>query len=227
VIGLGTVGLRVVQQLRAAGRDVVVVEMSEHNRHLGQVRALGVPVVIADATLPEVLSSVRLGAASAVAVLTSDDLANLETGLAVRDQLGPRWTEVPVVLRIFDPQLAHSVRETFGFKDVRSTAALAAPWFVGAALGLDVLSTFYAGDEPLLVARLTVTPGGGLHGLQMHELAARTRVLALRRAADMAVLEHPPRRSTRFLPADEAYLIGPYDELLTVLRRDRPGGLGA
>jgi hypothetical protein len=55
----------------------------------------------------------------------------------------------------------------------------------------------------------------------MDELAARTRVLALRRAADPAVLEHPPRRSTRFEPADEAYLIGPYDELLTVLRRDR------
>jgi Trk K+ transport system NAD-binding subunit len=222
VIGLGTVGWRVVQQLHAAGREVVVVEQNEQNRHLGQVRALGVPIVIADATVPEVLASVRLAAASAVAVLTSDDLANLETGLAVRDQLGPRWVSTPVVLRIFDPQLAHSVRETFGFKNVRSTAALAAPWFVGAALGLDVLSTFYAGDEPLLVARLTVTPGGGLHGLQMHELAARTRVLALRRAADRAVLEHPPRRSTRFHPADEAYLIGPYDELLTVLRRDRP-----
>jgi Trk K+ transport system NAD-binding subunit len=222
VIGLGTVGLRVVQQLRDAGRDVVVVEMNEHNRHLGQLRALGVPVLIADATLPEVLASARLSSASAVAVLTSDDLANLETGLAVRDQLGPRWPGVPVVLRIFDPQLAHSVQQTFGFRHVRSTAALAAPWFVGAALGLDVLSTFYAGDEPLLVARLTVTPGGGLHGLRMDELAARTRVLALRRAADRAVLEHPPRRSTRFAPADEAYLIGPYDELLTVLRRDRP-----
>ena len=222
VIGLGTVGLRVVRQLRDAGRDVVVVEMDEHNRHLGQLRALGVPVLIADATLPEVLASARLSTASAVAVLTSDDLANLETGLAVRDQLGPRWPDVPVVLRIFDPQLAHSVQQTFGFRYVRSTAALAAPWFVGAALGLDVLSTFYAGDEPLLVARLTVTPGGGLHGLRMDELAARTRVLALRRAADRAVLEHPPRRSTRFDPADEAYLIGPYDELLTVLRRDRP-----
>ena len=222
VIGLGTVGLRVVRQLREAGRDVVVVEMNERNRHLGQLRALGVPMVIADATLPEVLRSVRLATASAVAIMTSDDLANLETGLAVRDQLGARRATTPVVLRIFDPQLAHSVKETFGFTNVRSTAALAAPWFVGAALGLDVLSTFYAGDEPLLVARLTVTPGGGLQGLQMHELATRTRVLALRRAADRGVLEHPVRRSTRFRPDDEAYLIGPYDELLTVLRRDRP-----
>jgi Trk K+ transport system NAD-binding subunit len=222
VVGLGTVGLRVVQQLHAAGRVVVVVEMNERNRHLGQVRALGVPVVIADATLPEVLRSVRLAAASAVAVLTSDDLANLETGLAVRDQLGTRWPATPVVLRIFDPQLAHSVKDTFGFKNVPSTAALAAPWFTGAALGLDVLSTFYAGDEPLLVARLTITLDGGLHGLPMYDLAARTRVLAIRRAADRTVLEHLPRRSTRFQPDDEAYLIGPYEELLTVLRRDRP-----
>jgi Trk K+ transport system NAD-binding subunit len=100
VIGLGTVGLRVARQLHDAGRDVVVIEKSERNRHLGQLRALGVPVMIADATLPEVLASARLAAASAVAVLTSDDLANLETGLAVRDQLGPRWPATPVVLRI-------------------------------------------------------------------------------------------------------------------------------
>jgi Trk K+ transport system NAD-binding subunit len=221
VVGLGTVGLRVARQLHNAGREVVVVEKDVRNRHLGQLRALGIPVMIADATQPETLASARLAAASAVAVLTSDDLANLETGLAVRDQLGPHWAATPVVLRIFDQRLAHSVKETFGFRNVRSTAALAAPWFVGAALGLDVLSTFYAGDELLLVARLTVTPGGGLEGMQMHELAARTRVLALRRAADRTVLEHPPRRTTRFHQADEAYLIGPYDELLTVLRRDR------
>jgi Trk K+ transport system NAD-binding subunit len=222
VVGLGSVGLRVVRQLRAAGRDVVVIEKDERNRRLAQLRARGVPVLVADATLPETLEDARLSAASAVAVLTSDDLANLETGLAVRDQLGPRRGRVPVVLRIFDPHLAHSVKDTFGFRHVPSMAALAAPWFVGAALGFDVLATLYAGEQLLLVARLTVTPGGGLQGLEMNDLAARTRVLALRRAADPSVLLHPPRRTTRFCPDDEAYLIGPYGELLTVLRLDRP-----
>jgi voltage-gated potassium channel Kch len=52
----------------------------------GHVIVVGVPVIIADATLPPTLESARLASASAVAVLTSDDLANLETGLAVRDQ---------------------------------------------------------------------------------------------------------------------------------------------
>ena len=32
----------------------------------------------------------------------------------------------------------------------------------------------------------------------------------------------PPRRGTRFRAGDRAYLIGPYEELLAVLRQDRP-----
>jgi len=222
VIGLGAVGMRAASRLADAGSDVVVVEKDPGNRHLGQARALGLPVVLADATLPETLHQVSLASAAAVAVLTSDDLANLETGLAVRDQLGARWDTVPVVLRMFDPQLARSVRHNFGFQHVRSTAALAAPWFVGAALGLDVLNTFYVSDEPLLVARLTVRPDGGLAGLALRDLGARTRVLAITRATSPGYLEHPPRRGTRLRAGDHAYLIGPYEELLVVLRRDRP-----
>jgi Trk K+ transport system NAD-binding subunit len=219
VIGLGSVGVRVVQQLRAAGRDVVVVDSDEGNRYLAQVRGANVPVVVADATLPETLQTVNLGGASAVAVLTSDDLVNLETGLAVRDQLGANST-VPVVLRLFDRQLARTVERNFGIGLVRSTAALAAPWFVGAALGLDVLGTFYVNDTPMLIARLTVAPGGGLDGLAMGDLSARTRVVAIGRAVADGRLEHPPRRGTRFHAGDRAYLLGPYEELLQVLRRD-------
>ena len=220
VVGLGSVGARVAERLAAQGARVVVVDEDQDNRYVAQMRALGVPVVVADATQPQALRAVNLAAARAVAVLTSDDLVNLETGLAVRDQLGERWARVPVVLRLFDQQLAHTVQRSFGFGLVRSTAALAAPWFVGAALGLDVLGTFYVGRQPLLVARLTVAPGGGLDGLAMGELSARTRVVAISRADGDGGLEHPPRRGTRFRAGDQAYLIGPYEELLQVLRRD-------
>jgi hypothetical protein len=55
----------------------------------------------------------------------------------------------------------------------------------------------------------------------MADLSARTRVIALSRAAEGGQLEHPPRRGTRFAGGDEAYLLGPYEELLRVLRRDQ------
>jgi Trk K+ transport system NAD-binding subunit len=182
-----------------------------------------VPVVIGDATDPAVIADVNLGHAVAVAVLTSDDLVNIETGLAVRDQLGDRWRDVPVVLRVFDRELGAAVHEGFGFRYVRSTEALVAPWFVGAALGLGVLGTFHVGRDAFLVGRLTVGSGGGLEGIAMQELAAaRTRVIAIRRAGT-GEIENPPRSGTRFAAGDEAYLVGPYVELLDVLHRDALG----
>jgi Trk K+ transport system NAD-binding subunit len=222
VVGLGSVGIAVVQGLIAEGQRVVVIERDADNRYLAQARALDVPVVIADATQLQTHRMVNLDDAAAVAVLTSADLTNIETGLAIRESLGERWEKVPVVLRVFDRQLAHMMEQSFGFRHVRSTSSLAAPWFVGAALGLDVLSTFYVDQQPFLVGRVTVAPHGGLQGLAMADLSARTRVIALNRAGqDGGGLEHPPRRGTRFAGGDEAYLLGPYEELLAVLRRDQ------
>jgi Trk K+ transport system NAD-binding subunit len=225
VIGLGEVGVRVLRSLHAQGGRAVVVERDENNRHLAQAEALGVPIIRGNATLVETLEAANVATAAAVAILTSDDLTNVETGLAVRDYLGGRRDEVPLVLRIFDRTLGRRIGESFAFREVRSTSALAAPWFVGAALGLDVLATFYVERELLLVARLTVAPSGGLAGVAMRELSAKIRVVALSRAADHGRLEHPPRRDTRFAPGDQAYLIGPYDDLLVVLRRDAAANL--
>ncbi|MGI8333945.1 potassium channel family protein [Actinomadura scrupuli] len=217
VAGLGTVGAEVMTALRARGHDVVVIEFSDDNRFLAQAHALGVPVVYGDATLPATLEAANLAHASAVAVLTSDDMINIEAGLTLRDVLGERWSTTPVVLRIFERTLAHTLADRFGFHHVRSTAELAAPWFVGAALGLEILGTFTAQERPFLAGRFTIEPGGGLDGLTMQELSGRTKVVAIRRSD--GALEHPPRRHTRFRSGDQAFVIGPYEELLTVLRR--------
>jgi Trk K+ transport system NAD-binding subunit len=227
VIGLGSVGIRVLEGLHKEGREVVVVERSENNRFLNQARALGAPVLIADSTQRQTLEDANVHSAAAVAVLTSDDLTNIETGLAVRDYLGERWLNVPVVLRVFDRELGHTVEHHFDFRHVRSTSAIAAPRFVGAALGLDILGSFDVAEQAFLVGRLTVAPGRGLDGLAMVDLPAQTRVIALSRAADAGRLEHPPRRDTRFAPGDQAYVLGPYEELLRVLRHQHEGDVGS
>ena len=156
VIGLGSVGLRTVELLRRAGRRVVVVDRDPANRYRGQVRALGVPVIVADATQRQTLVAAGVARSAAVAVVTSDDFANIEVALAVRN-LAP----VRLVLRVFDHQLEDNLEQHFGFPAVRSTADLAAPWFVGAALGLRVLRTFYVEHQPILAATFTVSTGGG------------------------------------------------------------------
>lgn len=217
VMGLGSVGIRVLEGLIGRGCEVVVLERDEDNRYLAQARALGVPVVLGDATIALALEQVNVREAAAVAILTSNDLTNIEAGLAVREHLDDRWPGVPVVLRVFDRPLAVTVQRTFHFEHVLSASMLAAPWFVGAALGLEVLDTFYVERTPFLLAALTIAPGGGLDGLAMSELSTATRVVALQRAT--GVLEHPPRRETRFLAGDRAFVVGPYDELLRVLQQ--------
>jgi len=221
LIGLGSVGMTVLDGLLAAGREVVVVERDESNRFLNQLRQRRVPLILGDSTLAQTLDSVNLVKASSVAIVTSDDLTNIETGLAVRDRLGERWADVPVVLRVFDRELGARLERSFGFRQVWSTAAIAAPWFVGAALGLTVLSSFYVGSHPFLLARLKVSENGGLEGLAMRDLGAAVRVIAIRRAGATTCLEHPPRRGTTLVAGDDAYLAGPYEELLNVLRRER------
>ncbi len=221
VIGLGSVGIGVVEGLVSAGKKVVVVEKDDSNRYLGRARALGVSIIIADATQKQTHFAANLDGASAVAILTSNDLTNIETGLAIRQSLGDRCEEVPTVLRVFDPNLAGMMESGFGFRHVRSTAALAAPWFVGAALGLGVLETFYVEQQPFLVAKLKIAAGGGLQGLSMQDLSARTRVIALERSDGVGGLEYPPRRGTRFDRGDTAYILGPYEEIIGVLRRDQ------
>ena len=47
------------------------------NRHIGGARALAVPVIAQDATQTQTLVSANMPAAAAVAVLTSDEYANL------------------------------------------------------------------------------------------------------------------------------------------------------
>ncbi len=138
-------------------------------------------MIVADATVPETFEMVRLEHARAVAVPTNDDLTNIEVGLAVRELLGARWRDVPVVLRVFDHRLAETVATSFDFRYVRSTAALAAPWFVGAALGLDVLGTFYVGSQPMLVVRLVIGSGSRLAGARVGAVPETIRVAAVHR----------------------------------------------
>ncbi|HYO03750.1 MAG TPA: NAD-binding protein [Mycobacterium sp.] len=223
VIGLGSFGIRVVADLKAAGHDVVVIERSPDNRYLSSAAELDVPVIFGDATLPQTLDSARIDDAVAVAVLTQSDMVNIETGIVLRERLGARWKRsattpgVPVVLRVYDRALGTAVSQRFGFENVRSTVELAAPWFIGSAMGLQVSGTFSVGQQSFMLGGVQVEPGSELDGLRMAELSTQTRVIAICRAEAPARLH--PRRDTQLAAGDTAFLIGPYRELLDTLHK--------
>ncbi|CDO07137.1 potassium transporter TrkA [Mycolicibacterium cosmeticum] len=213
VVGLGSFGIRVVDDLVRAGYDVAVIERDEDNRFLATARALDVPIIFGDATVRETLESARVGHARAVAVLTANDMVNIETGIVLREHA----PDTTVVLRVYDRVLGAAVAQRFGFENVRSTVELAAPWFIGAALGLQVLGTFSAGQHSFMVGGVRVETGSELDGVRMADLSTQTRVIAITRPG-VATRLHP-RRDTQLSAGDTAYLVGPYRELLATLSK--------
>ena len=130
------------------------------------------PVIFGDATLRQTLEAARVEVARAVAVLTQDDMVNIETGIVLQRDPGPaadaggHRPDVPIVLRVYDQALGAAVAQRFDFDYVRSTVELATPWFIGAAMGLQVIGTFSVGQRSFMVGGVRVEPGSELDGMR-------------------------------------------------------------
>ena len=159
-----------------------------------------------------------------MAVVHDDDMANIETGIVLLEMLGSD-TKVPLVLRVQGRALGTAVNRRFGFENVRSIVDLAAPWFIGAAMGLKVLGTFWVGQRSFMVGAMLVAAGSELDGLRMEDLSTQTRVIAITRPEGPVSLR--PRRDSQLNAGDTAYLIGPYRELIATLRKGQPPPLTA
>ncbi|HEY8745671.1 MAG TPA: NAD-binding protein [Chloroflexota bacterium] len=153
VCGLGTVGFHVVTVLRRLGAPVAVIDQRAESVLAQRVRAMGVPVLAGNAAVAGTLEEARVGAASSVVVVTSDDLTNLGIALAVR-QANPQQH---VILRLFDFGLAARVRTSLGMPATLSAPALAAPAIAAhAAFGAQALDSIVLAGQPYVVWTLTV-----------------------------------------------------------------------
>jgi Trk K+ transport system NAD-binding subunit len=155
VCGLGNIGFRVVEELVKKDERVVVIEQARDSRFVATARRLGVPVLIGDATVSQVLRQANVGQSRAVITATSDDLINLEVALMVRE-LDPSKR---VVLHLTDPNLAQTLREAANVRLALSIPTLAAPTFVAALFGDRVQNVFMV-DGKLLAAFDVIVPPG-------------------------------------------------------------------
>ncbi|HLH67084.1 MAG TPA: NAD-binding protein [Solirubrobacteraceae bacterium] len=105
LVGLGQVGFRLAQSLRARGHPVIAIERSADSPCVRLAPGAGIPVAIGRGDDREVLERAGVRRCAVVAAVTSDDLMNVAVGLAVRE-LAP---DAPLVLRLGDGEVA---RET-------------------------------------------------------------------------------------------------------------------
>jgi Trk K+ transport system NAD-binding subunit len=206
VCGAGRVGYRVVAQLRALGKDVVVVEKREEATFVAVLRDEQVPLLIDDIRSPQCLPRTNVKKAAAIVCATDDDLANLNIALDAR-RMNP---DIRVVIRLFDDDLVAKVRDTFK-AEALSSSSLAAPAMALAALDPRIIHSFRIGTHLMVVSVFEARDG--LPGMTISDVRDRFGGLALsmRGKGDSSEKLHPTGQ-TRIAPGDVLTLQAEYED---------------
>ncbi len=213
IVGLGKLGYRTFRILRKLGHRVVVVEASEQNKFLEEVRADGSAVLIGDARRDQLLREAGVERARSIVLATNDDLVNLESALDAR-RMNP---QIRVVLRMFDQQMADKVREGFNIKTAMSQSSISAPAFATAAIEPSIVGSQIVADEIVVTVRWSVERHPGIAGLSVSDLLERHAVSVVERTPAGGVRKLFPPPQTRIERGDELLLQGAL-ETLTALR---------
>lgn len=148
VVGLGQVGLRLCTRLQHLGIGVVAVERNPEAPNLRLAKALGVPVIVADAKDRFVLRKLSLHKAQAMAAVASDDLDNIAVSVAAL-AVAP---ELRVVMRAGDHEAIAETRSLFKIGLVHDLGSLSAAYTTAILTGLRPRGVL-AHDKRLLVER--------------------------------------------------------------------------
>jgi Trk K+ transport system NAD-binding subunit len=147
----------------------------------------------------------RLESARALMVTTGDEVANLQCALLARE----RAPDLPVVLRLFDHDLAARFERAAGIHLSRGVSSLAAPAFVGAILGRRATAVLPIGRQVPQIVGLVAEQA--------------TDVATLERDCQARVLALPgvefPEHAARVEAGDELLVIGTGRGLAELERR--------
>jgi Trk K+ transport system NAD-binding subunit len=193
LVGLGSVGTRILRQLTDLGLDVVTIDRNPNARGAKVAEQLGVPLIVGDASLEETLRAASIETAKALLVVSTDDVTNLQAALNARSVR----SDMRVVLRLFDDDFARRVQKAFNITISRSVSRMVAPAFAASMLDRDVIVTIPVDRHALLVAAVRVLPGAPLDGapLSRADKPSSVRVIGMSTADSERVDWTPdPRR---------------------------------
>ncbi len=217
VCGLGKVGYRVVRQLLLSQHDVVAIDMSSNGEFSELVSGMGVPVLFGDARQPELLLQAGLERAHSLAVVTSDDLTNLDIALTARELRG----DISIVMRVFNDSLSRKLGSAFNITTAFSTTALAAPTFAAAAIGSGITNALYVAGKLLSTIEVPVVRNGVLDGrlVQTVEDEHDVSILYVRTPHSH---DQRPRGDHRLSADDVVVIIGPLESIHRIQQLNQP-----
>src|SRR5262245_23552545 len=214
--GVGRVGWRVLDSLRAAGMQVVVVDI---NSPADDSRLAGVRLIKGDCRRLEILEQAGVKDARGVVIVTSDDLVNISAALVAR-RLN---ANARVVVRMFNQNLITRLGGAVKNMVALSVSGLTAPMLALTAVTGDVLGAFKLDDGSRQVSELVAMEGSELVGKRIAELAREHDLvpLAYIPATGEPQLLLTVNNDTELSPGDRLVVCGPPQALHRLLQRLR------
>ncbi len=191
LVGLGHLGFRVAHHLHSLGQDVVAIDLQPKADLMRSVQDVGIPVLEDDSTREEALRAAGVDKARAIILCTQQDALNLQVSMKART-LNP---DIRVVVRIFDDDFAHALKDQFGFQAI-STSATASPIFAATAAGVDMTRPITVEGQALSLASLTVAAQSHLAEQTVAQIEQNygVSVVLLRRANENPIYHPGPEQ---------------------------------
>ncbi len=144
IIGSSSTTIRLAEELERAGeRVIVIVHGAADPGVVADLELIGAEVMSSQQVRPPELRRAGIARAKAAVVVGDDDVFAIRVALAI-EELNPA---VRLVIELTNPALGSRLGPLFGEHVVLSSAELAAPAFVAAALASAAVQTFEVGGR--------------------------------------------------------------------------------
>jgi len=190
--GLGQVGWRVLDSLKAAQAQITVIDLKAK---ADDPRLKGVTFYQGDCRQSDLLEKAGAATATGILIVTSDDLLNVATAVLVRRMNA----DARIVVRMFNQNLIQRLGSALRNTVALSVSALTAPLMALTAISGEALAAFTVGDAPQQIAEVTIDSNSMLKGERLAEVAGRFKVL---------VISHGTPADNRLAPADRFVVCG-------------------
>lgn len=229
VVGLGNMGTRVVENLRARRIPVVAIEKNRDAMGVRAARAQGAQVLLGDASSQEILKEADIEHCRSLVAMAKQDEANLEAALSgLECNPGLR-----TVMRIYNPEFASLIRQNLNRatppQDAPPHASYSAPEVASARFAQRLT------DDKVLV---TIPVRGHIAYIEAFEVGADSmmddaaahratkvgshRLIAVKRAG--GTISWNPDAAFRVERGDTLLVVATRKGLNDILERCRPGG---
>jgi Trk K+ transport system NAD-binding subunit len=214
VCGLGHLGIRVLRELVAQGRQVAAIEKDPNGRFVEEAKETGAAILIRDMKDDEALVQAGVPHAQSIIAATDDDMANLEVALDAK-RMNPA---IRTAVRLFDPAMASKLRAAFEFDFAFSSSALAAPTVAAMALDCTVVAAFTVAGRAHVVAEVEVARGSRFAGASVGDVERATHLRVLGRSTADGAGESPLAAAATLAAGDRLVVDGSVEQVESVLR---------